>query len=41
VDLSPLFKDYDGIPYVDNGHYAPRANALLAAAIFRCVLAEP
>ncbi len=41
IDLSALFKDYDGIPYVDYGHYAPRANKLIAAEIARCVLAQP
>ena len=41
LDLSALFKTYDGIPYVDYGHYAPRANKLIAAGVFRCVFAEP
>ncbi|ARN80385.1 hypothetical protein DSM21852_36340 [Methylocystis bryophila] len=40
VDLSSLFKSYDGIPYVDYGHYAPRANKLIAAEMSRCVLAR-
>jgi hypothetical protein len=37
ADLSSLFKTYDGIPYVDYAHYAPRANKLIAAHMFRCV----
>ncbi len=41
MDLSSLFKNYEGIPYVDNGHYAPRANKLIAGEIFRCVFAKP
>jgi hypothetical protein len=41
MDLSSLFKAYDGIPYVDYGHYAPRANKLIAAEIFRCVFSKP
>ena len=41
VDLSSLFKDYEGIPYVDYGHYAPRANKLIATEIFRCVFSKP
>jgi hypothetical protein len=41
VDLSSLFKDYEGIPYVDYGHYAPRANKLIATEIFRCMFAKP
>jgi hypothetical protein len=41
LDLSSLFKDYEGIPYVDYGHYAPRANKLIAAEIFHCVFAQP
>jgi len=41
ADLSSLFKEYEGIPYVDYGHYAPRANKLIAGEIFRCVFAKP
>ncbi|MGA9600904.1 MAG: hypothetical protein WBS22_11755 [Methylocystis sp.] len=41
ADLSSLFKDYEGIPYVDYGHYAPRANKLIAAEIFHCVFPKP
>ena len=41
LDLSSLFKSYEGIPYVDYGHYAPRANKLIAGEIFGCVSAKP
>jgi hypothetical protein len=41
LDLSSLFKNYEGIPYVDYGHYAPRANKLIATEMFRCVFAKP
>ena len=40
-DLSSLFKTYDGIPYVDCAHYAPRANKLIAAQMLRCVFPKP
>lgn len=38
--LASLLKTYEGIPYVDCGHYAPRANKLIAGEIFRCVFAR-
>ena len=34
-DISHIFKDYkDGFPYVDCGHYSPRASKLIAEHIF-------
>jgi len=37
IDISYLFKDYSGIPYVDGGHYAPRANKLIAEFIYTAI----
>ncbi len=34
-DLSDSFLNYEGIPYVDGGHYSPRANKVLAEKIFK------
>ncbi len=34
IDISKLFKNYSGIPYIDFGHYAPRANKLIAESIY-------
>ena len=41
ADLSSLFKTYEGIHYVGYAHYAPRANKLIAAEMFRCVFPKP
>jgi|GEM_PF-4387481 len=32
-DISGLFADYQGIPYVDDGHYSPRAISIIAAVM--------
>ena len=37
IDISYLFKDYSGIPYVDGGHYAPRANKIIAESIYSAI----
>lgn len=37
LDLSNLFKEYSGIPYVDEGHYSPRANKLVSESIFSAI----
>tara|TARA_Y100000589_G_scaffold330934_1_gene382260 strand:+ start:498 stop:1661 length:1164 start_codon:yes stop_codon:yes gene_type:complete len=34
IDISDIFKNYSGIPYIDAGHYSPRANKLIAEKIF-------
>lgn len=35
VDMSKIFNDYeDGIPYVDPGHYSPRANLSIARFMY-------
>ncbi len=34
-DLSQVFLSYEGIPYVDGGHYTPRANKVIAEKIFQ------
>jgi len=41
ADFSSIFRTYEGIPYVDYAHYAPRANKLIATEMFRCVFAKP
>ena len=41
MDISSLLEAYEGIPYVDYTHYAPRANKLIAAKIFHCVFPRP
>jgi len=40
IDLSKLFKNYYGIPYVDSWHYAPRANNLIAEFIYSSISSE-
>ena len=36
-DISNVFSDYKGIPYVDSGHYSPRANKLIANSIYSAI----
>ena len=33
-DISSIFKEYVGIPYISSGHYSPRANKEIANKIF-------
>ena len=37
VNLSDLFLNFQGIPYVDSGHYSPRANSLIAEEIYKSI----
>ena len=37
IDISKLFKNYSGIPYIDGGHYSPRANNLIAESIYSVI----
>ena len=38
-DLSPIFKEYsNGIPYVDCGHYSPRASKKIAEKMVNILL---
>ena len=32
-DISSIFQNYLGIPYIDYGHYSPRANGIIARLI--------
>lgn len=44
IDISRVFRNYAGIPYVDFGHYSPRANKLIANSIYSAispVVAQP
>lgn len=36
-DLSDSFLLYDGLPYIDSGHYSPRANKLIANKIVHTI----
>ena len=36
-DLSNLFLNYKGVPYVDAAHYSPRANSLISESIFKVI----
>tara|TARA_B100000575_G_scaffold294674_1_gene313058 strand:+ start:10232 stop:11419 length:1188 start_codon:yes stop_codon:yes gene_type:complete len=38
VDISYLFQNYKGIPYIDGGHYSPRANRLIAEKMYEIIL---
>lgn len=38
IDISNLLKNYSGIPYIDEGHYSPRANKLIAEYIYSAIL---
>lgn len=40
VDISKLLEDYNGIPYIDGGHYSPRANSLIAESIYSAIAPE-
>jgi len=37
IDISSVFRNYTGIPYVDGGHYSPRANKLIANSIYSAI----
>lgn len=39
-DISSIFVEYDGIPYVDNAHYSPGGNNLIAQRIYENVFKE-
>lgn len=37
INLSDIFLNYKGIPYVDGGHYSPRANRLIAEEMYKSI----
>lgn len=37
IDISKVLSNYTGIPYVDGGHYSPRANKLIADSIYSAI----
>ena len=37
IDISSVFRNYTGIPYIDGGHYSPRANKLIANSIYSAI----
>lgn len=38
VDISMVFKNYDGLPYIDSGHYSPRANSKVSQEIANVIM---
>jgi hypothetical protein len=40
IDISNIFEKYDGLPYIDSGHYSPRANSKVSQEIANVIIKE-